>query len=67
VLGANSAITSQRIVANKLGSDNKEIFSLIHSYSGTYYTIFCGLRIKPPELFTNVYSSEFKVLPPTKS
>jgi len=67
VLGANSGIMSQRIVANKLGSDNKEIFSLIHSYSGTYYTIFCGLRIKPPKLFTNVCSSKFKVISPTKS
>jgi len=68
VLKANSGIMSQRIVANKLVSDNKErSFSLIHTYSGTYYTISCGLRIKPPELFTNVCSSEFKVISPTKS
>jgi hypothetical protein len=59
---------SQRIVANKLGSDNKErSFFLIYSYSGIYYTIFCGLRTKLPELFTNVCSSEFKVISPTKS
>jgi hypothetical protein len=59
---------SHRKVGNKLSSDTKERpFPQIHSSSNIYYPIVCGLRIKPPELFTNVCSSKFEVISPTKS